>query len=185
MSQQRRRNNLDTIKEVRRLLGENKVSGPAVPVERIANSLNLKIKVASYDPDLSGCLIRTPQENIIGVNVAHHENRQRFTVAHEIGHFLFHPGEKIFVDRGFRVNRRDQKSSTAEDPEEIEANRFASELLMPKDFLGRDLEKYRYIDIEQDELVRDLALRYRVSSQAMMYRLVNLGFLTPFEVAST
>ena len=69
-------------------------------------------------------------------------------------------------------------ASKAENPEEIEANRFAAELLMPETMLTDDL-RGKKLDIENDELIRELADRYRVSPQALTYRLVNLGYLKP------
>lgn len=173
--------NREIVTRVRRLLSDADITSPAVPVDKVARHLGLNVQYAAYDNDLSGCLIRTKNQAIVGVNLAHHPNRQRFTIAHEIGHFLLHEGEEIFVDRGFRVNRRDWKSSTAEKPEEIEANRFASELLIPWGFLTKDLQKPlgRNPDIEQDALISELSHRYQVSFQAMMYKLVNVGFLPP------
>jgi Zn-dependent peptidase ImmA (M78 family) len=59
------------------------------------------------------------------------------------------------------------------DHEEIEANRFAAELLMPKDLLEADLDKFE-IDIEDAETIQHMARRYGVSEQAMTLRIVNL-----------
>jgi Zn-dependent peptidase ImmA (M78 family) len=55
-----------------------------------------------------------------------------------------HEGEEIIVDRNFRVSFRDGDSGKAEKPEEIEANHFAAELLMPLHFLVEDLQDTRY-----------------------------------------
>ena len=56
--------------------------------------------------------------------------------------------------------------------------RLAAELLMPESMLLDDL-KGKKLDIEDDDLIRELADRYRVSTQALTYRLVNLGHLKP------
>lgn len=165
------------IKEAaERLLDQAKIKKPPVPVERVAEKLDLQVKFEPFEGDLSGCIIRENDEAIIGINSLHHENRQRFTLAHEIGHFLLHTGEKIFVDHGFRVNLRDADSGKAKNPEEIEANFFAAELLMPENFLKVDL-KDKKLDIEDDTLMQELAQRYKVSPQALVHRLVNLGYL--------
>jgi Zn-dependent peptidase ImmA (M78 family) len=97
-------------------------------------------------------------------------------LAHEIGHFFLHQGEEVIVDRAFRVNLRNSEAAKAESPEEIEANYFAAELLMPTKFLLEDLEG-KAIDIEGDDDIRELSSRYQVSSQALSYRLTNLGYL--------
>jgi Zn-dependent peptidase ImmA (M78 family) len=81
----------------------------------------------------------------------------------------------IHVDRRFPVRRRDVRSSQAVDLEEMEANSFAAELLMPAAMLERDLEG-KDPDYEDDELTRWLANRYKVSLQAMAIRQVTLQF---------
>ena len=160
------------------LLRNAQVSKPPVPVETIAELLDLKVRLEPFEGEISGCTIRRGDKAIIGVNSLHHPNRQRFTIAHEIGHFFLHKGEQIIIDRGFRVNFRDDESGKAENPEEIEANYFAAELLMPTDLLVQDL-KGKIIDVEDDSIIRELAEKYRVSPQALSYRLVNVGYLNP------
>ena len=61
----------------------------------------------------------------------------------------------------------------AVDFDEIEANGFAAELLMPTEVLERELQGTD-LDYEDDELTRRLANRYEVSLQAMAIRLGNL-----------
>ncbi len=101
-------------------------------------------------------------------NSLHHLNRQHVTVAHEIGHLLLHEGNEmqVHVDKGFRMNLRNEASSKATDRDEVEANLFASELLMPEDMLLPDLDGST-IDIEDDYGLRLMADRYGVSPQAM------------------
>lgn len=157
------------------LLKKARVRRPSVSVERIAESLGLEVRYAPADEELSGALIRSQDgEVVIGVNSRHHSNRQRFTIAHEIAHFWLHKGIKAHIDEDFRVNLRDQESSTAANWEEIEANRFAAELLMPTGFLLRDIAKRK--DLNRDT-IQSLARRYKVSPQAMEIRLANLGFI--------
>lgn len=110
---------------------------------------------------------------IIGVNALHHPNRQRFSAAHELGHHELHAAEirkAVHVDKGFRVLLRDDVSSKGVDPLEIEANAFASELLMPAEFLLNALDEAG-LDIEDEAGIEALARRFRVSSSAMRYRL--------------
>jgi Zn-dependent peptidase ImmA (M78 family) len=150
-----------------------------VPIEKIASGLGLQVRYEPLDGDLSGCLVRpaggTPT---VGINSQQNSNRQRFTLAHECAHFLLHEGEEVILDRTFHVNRRDTVSQKAENPEEIEANYFAAELLMPGEFLAQDL-KGRSLDLLDDELIEGLARKYQVSQQAFTYRLANLGFIGP------
>jgi Zn-dependent peptidase ImmA (M78 family) len=158
------------------LLWQSKVEKPPVPVERIARRLKAEVRYEPFDGELSGMLFREGGRVIIGVNASHPKTRQRFTIAHELGHMTMHDERhRIHIDRGFPVRRRDVRSSEGEDVEEMEANGFAAELLMPAVMLERDLEG-KDPDYEDDELTRWLANRYKVSLQAMAVRLANLRF---------
>ena len=148
-----------------------------MPVDEIAESYGIEVRYEPAEDGLSGALIRKgAQEVVIGVNSFHHPNRQRFTVAHEIAHYLLHKGMEMHVDQDFRVNLRDQRSSEAVSWEEIEANRFAAELLMPTEFITRDTRRYETFD---ENAKQRLATRYRVSAHAMGLRLANLGLDSP------
>ncbi|MXW19490.1 MAG: ImmA/IrrE family metallo-endopeptidase [Gammaproteobacteria bacterium] len=150
------------------------VSEVPVPVEVIAEHLGARVAYARYKGELAGVLMRRDNgPAVIGVNSAHHINRQRFTIAHECGHLCLHKGKDVYVDRSFRmsVSNRDKRSAQAIDPEEIEANRFAAELLMPLDRLLDDISEF---DIEDDKALKELADRYAVSVQALTHRINNL-----------
>lgn len=149
-----------------------------VDVESIAQNLGLVISPEPFEGDMSGCLVRrSGARPVIGVNSTHAPTRKRFTIAHEIGHYLLHSGS-VYLDResSFRVNLRDSRSSTGEDAIEREANSFAAELLMPKVLVLGDLPGQINIQDPQGmEFVHNLARKYEVSPQAMSYRLMNLG----------
>ncbi len=163
---------------VRKLLDEHRIEKPPVPVGALARSVGARIRYSPFEGEISGMVFRDEDRIIIGVNSLHHPNRQRFTIAHEIGHVLLHKGSQVHVDRIFLVNLRDDVSSQAVDPEEIEANKFAAELLMPEHMLIRDL-KGQEIDFENEEDLRHLSAKYRVSRQALTFRLMNLGLISP------
>lgn len=173
------KNRLEIEKSVASLLEKHSVTEPPVPVERIANAEGVPIIETAYGGDVSGALIRANGLVGIAVNASHHPNRRRFTVAHELAHFkLKHEGEH--VDRDFTVIRRDDKSSEANDSFEIEANAFAACLLMPREFLLRDLRVNFNGDIDlSEEHLATIAKRYRVSTSALNYRLINLGLISP------
>jgi Zn-dependent peptidase ImmA (M78 family) len=125
-------------------------------------------------PDnLSGFLLRQAGGAVIGVNAEHADTRQRFTIAHEIGHLLLHPDQSYLDRKILPAYFRDDRSRTAEDKVEIDANQFAADLLMPKRFLLRALAN-REIDVEDADEVSKLAKRFGVSPQALTYRLINL-----------
>jgi Zn-dependent peptidase ImmA (M78 family) len=75
------------------------------------------------------------------------------------------------------VKLRGEASSKGVDTEEIESNLFAAELLMPARFLQKDLEKIASLDLNDEDVVTKLANNYGVSTQAMMFRLANLGYI--------
>lgn len=158
---------------VEQVLKDCRVRRPPVPVKKIARALDLVLQLHFFDKqEFSGILVREGAKSILGVNASHHPNRQRFTIAHEIGHFLLHEGDRVFVDRSYNVSLRSSTSSLGTSVEEIEANSFASLLLIPERFLSEDLNNAD-VDLDDKVAIGQLARRYRVSSQAMTFRLVN------------
>jgi Zn-dependent peptidase ImmA (M78 family) len=165
------------------LLTRHHIEGPPVPVKSIATSEGLQVVEASINGDVSGALLRSNGAAAVMVNQDHHPNRQRYTIGHELAHyFLNHEGEKEHVDWQFTVLRRDGRSSEGTDANEIEANFFAANLLMPKDFLRRDVSQLARFNGEAalgEADIKKLAKRYEVSPLAMSYRLVSLGLIDP------
>jgi Zn-dependent peptidase ImmA (M78 family) len=160
-------------KAARTIVRDFGVKGAPVPVERIIKAKNIVLQYAPLDEDLSGMAYIKDGVGIIGINALHHPNRQRFSAAHELAHHELHEREirkAVHVDRGFRMLLRDDVSSQGVDPLEIEANAFASELLMPNEFLMTAL-RASGLDIEDDAGIEALARKFRVSSSAMRYRL--------------
>lgn len=144
------------------------VWGRDLPVDpvRIAAALGIRVVKATLDPDMSGALVKElGKDAVIVLNAMDSPNRQRFTCAHEIGHFVKRsdkPDEYEYVDR------RTSLSSTGRDPEEVYANRFAAALLMPAKEVAR-LYGEGLSDVQ-------LQLRFDVSLEAMRLRLTNLGY---------
>jgi len=160
------------VNAVQRALRRLQIIVPPVPVREIAESYGIVVREEAAPTDVSGALLRSQEGVVIVINSEQHPNRQRFTIAHELGHFLLHEGTPLHVDHDFRVNMRNSRSSQAVDWEEIEANQFAAELLMPEGFLKHDLEGAKHSEKDAARLAR----RYKVSETAMSYKLVNLGF---------
>ena len=152
-----------------------------VQVERIAKRVGLLIRKEPAASDLSGFLVRDAARGkpVIGVNSRQHKNRQRFTIAHELGHFLLHEGDVLHVDsdKSFRVNLRDELAGSGTDAAEKEANLFAAELLMPAVFLAEDVAKRGDFDALDEEALASWAADYAVSAQALGFRLAYLGYI--------
>jgi len=97
------------------------------------------------------------------VNASDTQNRQRFTCAHEIGHYVRRgqdPNRTSFVDY------RDTLAGLGRDTDEIFANQFAAALLMPAPLVVR----FR----RAGDSISTLAERFGTSVQAMEIRLRNL-----------
>jgi Zn-dependent peptidase ImmA (M78 family) len=160
------------------LLREANVNEAPVPVWEIARRRGARIAVDSLEGDLSGFLFRDSNQKVIGVNTHHASVRQNFTIAHELGHLLLHDQEQLHVDRAFpSVRLRDDVSSQGVDDAEKEANLFAAELLMPHEFVRRDVAHHNTLDLYDDNFVPQLAAKYGVSVQALMFRLQYLGYI--------
>lgn len=128
------------------------------------------------DATQSGMTFRQDDLVVIGINAAHHPRRQRFTLAHEIGHVRLHPGRPLTVDSSIRVDFRDGVSSLATDSEEIEANAFGAALLMPATAVRAQVRAlHDNGQRSRERLVADLSAIFDVSIEAMGYRLINLG----------
>jgi Zn-dependent peptidase ImmA (M78 family) len=168
---------------VENLLTRHKVMDAAVPVDAIARAYNIQLKLDEVDDKLSGFLVRdrSMKKAVIGANKSHHPHRQRFTIAHELGHFFLHEGHTVHLDEkvgAFKMNLRGPVSATGEDDEEKEANLFAAELLMPSAFLEKDLEGKDLDLLADGNLFEKLAKKYKVSVQALTFRLAYLRYIT-------
>ena len=145
-------------------------------VELLARDLGIRVVFQPFESDendLSGFYMRRGDDRLIGVNASQARVRQRFTVAHELGHAVLQPGDGVHIDQAFKL--RDFRSSAAVDADEIDANAFAAELLMPEDEVLAAIDE-QAVDITDDGAVRELARRFGVSQQALSFRLANLAF---------
>jgi Zn-dependent peptidase ImmA (M78 family) len=167
-------------KRAEELLDKMGVEQLPVPVVKIARDLGADVQYEAFDGEVSGMLYREQEGALIGVNSTHGGTRQRFTVAHEIAHLLLHKG--VYIDRLVRINWRDGTS----DPQEVQANGFAAELLMPRRLMAPEIERVvsRSPQITPDRLIQELASRFKVSASAMRFRLTNLGVLGPYSEAA-
>jgi Zn-dependent peptidase ImmA (M78 family) len=152
-----------------------------IPVEKIAVQLGLVVERAVLGDDVSGLLVVQDGRGVIGINTTQSPTRQRFTVAHELGHFVLHPtAMPVFIDKSFLKPYfsafRNFASSTGEDILEREANSFAASLLMPEKLVHQAITELQ-VDLADDDEVEALAKWFRVSRQAMSFRLANLANL--------
>lgn len=151
---------------------------PPMPVDKIAKGLGAVIRFQPLDEELSGMIYVKDGTPIIGVNALHHPNRQRFTLAHEIGHLVMHHdiiSAEVHIDKEFPVLMRDATSATGQVKVERDANRFAAALLVPRRMLEKEL-RAKPFEIDGQSPLDELAKKFRVSKQMIEFRITNLPF---------
>ena len=143
-------------------------------LEKLCEKLKLGCFEADFDDDeVSGLLMKDKKGDSynIYVNRKHSPNRKRFTVAHEIGHYIsFLKGsystKELKHNHHLTDHRMVWRHTQIKSAAEREANLIAAEILMPKDKI--------------EELVRlgktpeEMAKLFYVSLSAMTYRLMDV-----------
>ena len=131
-------------------------------IEALIKVLGIRLIKEPMEGDNSGSLSFNDDRWVITVNSLHHPTRQRFTMAHELGHYILHRNDQSeFNDtvlfRNGEVN-----------PQEYEANYFAGDLLMPED-------RFREFLNQQSTSVDDLAEYFNTSPLAVRVRAKQLN----------
>ncbi len=168
-SSQRQREIEEKAGEILHLSG---VDSPPVAIDRIVWQHSVKIKFSRMDLQVSGILMVKDGKGIIGVQSADPPVRQRFTIAHELGHYVLHiqQGKQVFVeDKMYRK----VESGDDERRMEQEANIFAAAILMPEKLVCKELETFTE-SCSRPYKIKRLAERFCVSEAAMTFRLTNL-----------
>lgn len=156
------------------LLKKHNLFEPGFSVKKLAKALKIKIQEEILGDDVAGFLVMTDSHAVITVNQSNYKTRKRFTVAHEIGHLILHSKEQpVFIDKAPRVMFRNEASSTGEILKEREANAFAASLLMPKELLVNEIDN---APNDINDAIKFLANKFKVSENAMSFRLSNLGY---------
>ena len=141
-----------------------------VNIEGIIRSLGIELdKKAELDNDISGQIEKLPDGSYkISVNKADHYFRQRFTMAHELAHFLFH---RSLIGDGVDDNKAYRSTSTGKfyntnitSKHETQANQFAASVLMPESLVNKLHDEFGG---NLDELSKKL----QASKQAISIRL--------------
>lgn len=139
-----------------------------MPIERLCKELDIseirQLETAGYE---GGLITDTARSEGVILVKRNHPFRERFTIAHELGHFLI-PTHMPDTPGRFLCSREDLQLLSAKESDrrarmEVEANRFASLILIPPPFLRTQLSK-RAPDLAH---MVELAGRFEVSKQAM------------------
>ncbi len=145
----------------RKILQDTKALEIPVPIEKVIDHYGFRVAYLNQPPDqFSGILHRS--KKAIGINKNHHIFRQRFSLAHELGHyFLGHPDAEQEIP--------DEENSSLFEIYEKEADEFAGELLVPKDLL-----KQRFKDTPE---IDNLKNKFQVSQHVIIIQISKYGLL--------
>lgn len=144
-----------------------------VDVKSIIKEIGLTYVARDLPDGESGSIEYDGWNCVIAVNANEGPQRQRFTAAHELGHFLLHRDllkKHRHLDRLFDEAAKRNPEQPLEYRHEMQANQFAARLLMPK----QTIEKAIASGVDT---IHELATKFDVSRQAMKNRLNALGLL--------
>lgn len=139
-----------------------------VDVYSMARDLGIEVIEKYLDEERSGSIEKKHGKYIITVNKLHGEKRKRFTVAHEIGHFIFHAD---LIENGAIIDDKLYRDARVGGANETQANRFAASILMPEKLINNLMQTHGIYTIS------GLANILKVSESAMMIRAENLKML--------
>lgn len=153
------------LSAARELLASSGEKYPPVRVERLAQRCGVRVLEWDFDGAISGVLLDLESAPVIGFDSSDFAGRQRFTIGHELGHYLLRHVQNFHIDLASPAAHGHPLSYDWRD--ERAANEFSAELLMPAAAVAAELEKLK--------TARKLAKKFDVSPEAMGYRLTNLS----------
>lgn len=169
------------VEEASSILHRAGITDAPIDLNRVLTAAQVHVESVDLGPDISGLLAVHDGKATIAYSNSQSRQRQRFTIAHELGHFLLHKSDKedtVFIDKDFIIKYRSNKAySELEMRQEQEANTFAASLLMPKDLVFMELHKAESRQLSESDLIEKLAQNFDVSVPAMTFRLTNLNVL--------
>jgi Zn-dependent peptidase ImmA (M78 family) len=139
----------------------------------VEERFDVPVLVERFNDDMiAGVLLRRAGgDRFVGVNADHHTIRQRFTLAHELGHLQM--GHQARVDLAVDV------FGPGRNAEEVEANYFAAEFLAPRAAVRAWLEEHGLVDRAGDaSTVAQLALEFGIAFAAACFRLERAGVIS-------
>lgn len=134
-----------------------------IEIEAIAEWNGIEVSYEKMDSSKSGYLKNINNKWIIGVNKLHNRKRQRFTIAHELGHYYMHKNSNLDFEDSTFFRTLNMTSI------EYTANDFAAKLLMPETRIKESVDG-------GIKSLFELAELFNVSAAAIKYRVVSLGY---------
>lgn len=129
----------------RKLLKENRIKKPPVDLKAILNKKGyMYLEMDNFLDSVDAIFVNKDGKIYAAVNAKHHVYRQRFSLAHELGHITLCHGEPYYNSCTSLNNPVIKKPHfPIESIFEVEANIFAGELLVPLDILKIEIKKTR------------------------------------------
>ena len=122
----------------RAVLQRHGIKQPPVDLKIILEKEGIEYEEADYFPDdVDAMIIPTEGAIVAVVNMKQHPNRRRFSLAHELGHYFMNHDRSEVLDRMTVDWEEVRQCRNSKDPQESEADIFASELLIPLAFLKK------------------------------------------------
>ncbi|HDL7646291.1 TPA: ImmA/IrrE family metallo-endopeptidase [Yersinia enterocolitica] len=155
---------LNSVDELIDFAERHQIVTAPLDVSGLTKALGIVMRLQPMEGEESGCLKQAKDGSwVMTVNSLHHPHRQRFTIAHELAHYVKHTiHTKEFVDKAFFRDGQINQMET-------EANRFAAELLMPA-------KEFEIFIKTISKKVVDIATHFQVSSMAVRIRAKQLGY---------
>ncbi len=144
-----------------------------IDLELIAYSLGAELKKEPLD-NCEGNIIGTESKAIITLNESAHPKKQRFSLGHELGHWVNDRGKNLT----YRCNANDMRQRSArkndyKQNKEVRANQFSAELIMPSFIVQPHIED-RDINLGTVDFVSNL---FNASRTSAAIRLVEISKL--------
>jgi Zn-dependent peptidase ImmA (M78 family) len=146
---------------------------PPIPIEDLAREVGI-VEIAGRETDsFEGALVLHPERPEGGIifNISAPKPRRRFTIGHELGHFLIPWHRALGSRQCTRGDMRVQGGNSPDQRREAEANRFSAGVLMPKPLFQRDLQRLGDADLAH---VLELRKRYGTSLEATANHYIDL-----------
>lgn len=132
----------------------------------LAKKLDIIVKQSTLAPNISGEIKES--DGVVTIKINRHDaiTRQRYTLSHEIAHFLLH---RHLLQNGIEDDVLYR--STQSNEIEAEANRLAADIIMPLELIRSLIQKYSLDDINKEKVYEQVAEELNVSTTALAIRL--------------
>jgi Zn-dependent peptidase ImmA (M78 family) len=159
---------MNRVSPENRAIIERHLASYPVKLGQLAAELGVAIKVATMRTGVSGQIAREGNQYVIRVNRNEARERQRFTIGHELAHYLLH--RSVIDSSPDGITDTVLYRSGASERIEYEANRLAADLVMPMDKVEQAVQR-DFGGIITEATIESLATRFEVSKAAMEIRL--------------